>query len=75
MRKVYFHELTEDDRKKLIEEKITHNELANRHPQPLWCGYDDATLGMLGCWSLMSYMVTGRDFCKDCELYLKRRKP
>ncbi len=67
----YFHELTKEEFGKLVESKITYEQLAKDYPQPTWCEYPDATGGMLGCWSLMDFFVTGEDYCKDCDCYKK----
>ena len=40
--------------------------------QPEWCSYPDASVPMWGCWSLWFGMVTGEEFCKDCECYRKK---
>ena len=65
----YFHEITKEDYNKLVRKKMTYAELAKRHPQPKWCSYPNATEGVMGCWSLMDFAVTGRDFCKKCDCY------
>jgi len=64
----YFHELTVEEYTDLVDsKKYTYEKLAKDYPQPEWCTYPDATEGLMGCWSLTSHMVTGKDFCKDCE--------
>lgn len=68
----YFHELTKEEFSKLCKGKMTYGELAEKYPQPIWCGYPDATEGVMGCWSLMSFMVTGQDSCKNCDCYIKQ---
>lgn len=65
----YFHELTEKEFKKKIVGKLTNAECDRDYPQPTWCNYPEATMGMMGCWSLISFMVTGEDYCKDCDCY------
>jgi len=65
-----FHELNEDEFKEIIKEGMTWKECAEKYPQPDWCGYPDAVCGVMGCWSLMSFMVTGREYCKNCDCYL-----
>jgi len=65
----YFHELTEAEFEALVAKKLTYEELVKNYPQPKWCGYPKATAGVLGCWSLMDFMVTGEAYCKDCDCY------
>ena len=65
----FFHELTEPEFKKDIAGKLTHQEVAEKYPQPKWCSYPEATYGVAGCWSLVGFIVTGEDYCKSCEFY------
>ena len=67
-----FHELTEAEFQGLP--KMTWGEAAKDYPQPDWCGYPNAVDGVMGCWALMGFEVTGRDFCKDCEYYIKPKR-
>ena len=39
--------------------------------QPNYCDYPDATSYPFGCWSLIFGLVTGEEYCKNCELYKK----
>lgn len=64
----YFHKLTKDEFQSLVERKLTYEQIAKDYPQPIWCGYPDATCGVMGCWSLVSFMVTGKKYCKNCDL-------
>jgi hypothetical protein len=69
----YFHELTEKEFQVLVEKKYTYEQLKKDYPQPIWCGYPEATSGALGCWSLE--LLDGRisrKFCKTCGCYIKR---
>jgi len=68
----FFHELTKEEFKGLIDKKITYGELAILHPQPTWCSYPNATHGCMGCWSLVGHMVTGEEYCKLCDLYIQQ---
>lgn len=70
----YFHELTEAEFKETCVDKMTYMQLAKDYPQPLWCSYPEATGGLMGCWSLISFMVTGRNYCKNCDCYIKKSK-
>ncbi len=70
----YFHKLTKDEFHSLIDKKLTWAETAKDYPQPTWCSYPDAVCGVMGCWSLMDFKVTGRSYCKSCDLYIKKPK-
>ena len=63
-----FHELTDAEFDALKAAGATWGDMMRDHPQPEWCSYPDALGGAMGCWSLVGRMVTGRDYCKDCEL-------
>jgi hypothetical protein len=69
----YFHELNEQEYNDNINGKMSYGECAEKYPQPLWCTYPDATFGLMGCWSLNDFMVTGEDYCKDCDCYRKAK--
>jgi len=66
----YYHELTEQEFKDKVAGKLTYGECASDYPQPSWCSYPQATWGMMGCWSLIGFMVTGEEYCKDCDCYV-----
>ena len=65
----FFHELTNEDFKQKVAGKMTWGELAEQYPQPKWCTYPKATLGIFGCWSLISFWVTSEDYCEGCEFH------
>lgn len=69
----YFHELTKREFNKLLRKRMTWAECAESYPQPTWCAYPDAIAGVMGCWSLMNLMVTGEDYCGDCDCYKPSR--
>lgn len=69
----YFHELTEEEFDELCKTKMTWGECAKEYPQPIWCSYPNAVQGEMGCWSLMCFMVTGRNHCKNCEFYIEKK--
>ena len=71
----YFRELTKEEFGEILKEKITWAECAERYPQPTWCHYPDAVQGIMGCRSLMDFLVTGEDFCKKCDEYISTNKP
>lgn len=70
----FFHQLSEDEFKVLCDTKMTWEECAREYPQPQWCGYPEAVQGVMGCWSLMDFLVTGRSFCRHCDCYIKKPK-
>lgn len=68
----YFHELTGDEFQALVDAGIRWNQLSEMYPQPEWCEYPNALDGLMGCWSLTGRLVTGEDFCQNCDLYQPR---
>ena len=71
----YYHELTEEELKELINKKITIRELSKLHPQPIWCHYQDALYGIMGCWSLVNSRISiSKKFCKNCDCYEEDNK-
>ena len=70
----YFHELTRDEFKSLVDKKLLWWQVAEDYPQTEWCSYPDAVQGVMGCWSLMSFMVTERNYCKNCDCYIKKSR-
>ena len=71
----YFHELTEDEFKVILKENRgrTYAWLARRYPQPTWCNYPDAAMGIMGCWSLISFMVKNKEYCVGCDCCRARK--
>lgn len=67
----FFHQLSRDEVQSLRDKKLTWAEVAKDYPQPVWCGYPNAVYGIMGCWSLMGLMVTGRNYCRRCAFYIK----
>jgi len=73
----YYHELKDEEVKKMIALHMTYGELMRHVKQPDWCEYPDALEGMFGCWSLMSpdYRTQiSRNYCKNCDCYIKKGK-
>lgn len=64
-----FHELTKEEYAELVEARMTYDEIAEQHPQPEWCIYPLATYGFLGCWTLMSFAISGPEDCRGCDYY------
>lgn len=65
----YFHELTDDEFNELKESGINLGELAVKYPQPDWCDYPDALLGVMGCWSLVYRCGVSESYCKECDCF------
>lgn len=70
----YFNKLTREEFREVCKENINWEECAKRYPQPVWCSYPNAVCGLMGCWSLMDFMVYGRNYCKHCECYIKKSR-
>lgn len=68
MDKPLFHEVTDSEWESMKAAGLTWGDMQERFAQPDWCAYPDALAGQMGCWSLVGRMVTGIDYCKDCEL-------
>ena len=68
----FFHELTREEFEKIAKRRRSVKNFVRDYPQPVWCEYPEATAGMMGCWSLVGFMVTGEDYCKKCDCYKKR---
>lgn len=64
-----FHELTRAEYAEMVQTKMTYDEIEAHHPQPEWCIYPFATRGFLGCWALMSFLISGPEDCEGCEYY------
>jgi hypothetical protein len=62
----YFHKLTKEEFDKL-DKQMTWVQFAKKYPQPKWCIYPEAVNGMLGCWSLVKFLINGKKSCKNCE--------
>lgn len=65
----YFHEMSDEQFKRLQDAGTTWAGIMESFEQPKWCEYPEALAGKMGCWSLTSRMVTGEDYCKKCECY------
>jgi hypothetical protein len=78
MAQTYWHELTDEQIKEIIDSKITYHALMQKYAQPDWCGYPEALSGMLGCWSLCDHYDTRHKispmYCKTCDCFIKKAK-
>lgn len=72
--KIYFHALTPEERKGILESHMTAGEFMEKYSQPEWCNYPEALTPIMGCWSLVSDHITvNNESCKTCDLYNKER--
>lgn len=72
--KKYFHEISDEEYKRLVEEKKTYGYLYENYKQPSWCSYPNALGGSFGCWSLMGVATRkeiSEEKCKNCDCFNK----
>lgn len=69
--KRYFHLIPEAEWESMKAAGRTWGWVARRFREPDWCSYPNA-VDPMGCWSLVGRMVTGEDYCKNCDLYRPR---
>lgn len=67
-RKPYFHLIPDAEWERMKAEGWTWGRMARAFAAPAWCSYPGA-VDPMGCWSLVGRMVTGRDYCKNCDFY------
>jgi hypothetical protein len=67
--KPHFHVMSDTEWKFRQLRGDTWGDVQRDYRQPEWCGYPDALGGFMGCWSLVGRMVTGENYCRDCDLY------
>ena len=67
MKNPYWHEQTDTQREAVFKSKISVGEFMTKYLQPDWCKYPNALEGQMGCWSLIGGMVTGPDYCTNCD--------
>ena len=65
--KKYWHELSGEEKAEAIEKEMTWDEFN----QPDWCGYLEALNGLMGCWSLTGDANISKEFCKNCDQFIK----
>lgn len=72
---IYFHEINDKQWETLKASGMTWDDAAKQFKPPSWCSESNA-VDPMGCWSLVGRMVTGEDYCKNCELHQDNlRKP
>lgn len=64
---VFYHELSQEDILEYVNKGMTWGQVANKHPQPPWCGMFEAVSGEMGCWSLMTYKIKMPNSCDGCQ--------
>jgi len=69
MTKQYFHEISDDEYKRLCNERKTWIDIMETYQQPKWCSYPDALEGILGCWGLIYREMKDEKYCLTCELH------
>ncbi|WP_448208167.1 hypothetical protein [Azospirillum sp. sgz302134] len=62
-----FHELSDDEYSALEASGANWLDVEKAHPQPEWCDYPGALLGMSGCWALVYRKVKSQADCGNCE--------
>jgi len=67
MSKIYWHEISKENKDKIIVSKLSINDFVNKYKQPDWCIYPDALKGLLGCWGLIDGSITCIENCKNCD--------
>jgi len=73
----YWHKLTDNEMKFLIDNRITWGWIMENLKAPDWCLYDEPLESVFGCWSLIDNDIRkqiSNEYCKDCEFYLPKRK-
>lgn len=65
----FFHEMPDSEWESMLSAAATWGDVQKKYRQPSWCDYPEALDGAMGCWSLVGRMVTGEDYCKNCDLY------
>lgn len=80
-RQKYWHEMSQEEIESLINSGVTNQHVVDNYKQPDWCGYPEALMGMMGCWSLTDNTVDGlrakicESFCSTCDCYNKNPQP
>lgn len=75
MKKLYFHELSQDKIDKLLKDNKTVGYVLKNFKQPDWCTYHEALSMDYGCWSLCDLEKEGlrtkisKEFCHNCDCY------
>jgi hypothetical protein len=66
----YLHEAIDEELRADLEARITNAEFTAKYAQPDWCNYPDATMDIMGCWSLTDLFglrkSISKEFCEGC---------
>lgn len=79
-RQKYWHEIPQEEIETIIAEEKTNQYVVDNYKQPEWCGYPEALMGIMGCWSLTDNSPDGlrtkvcESFCSTCDCY-KQKSP
>ena len=65
--KQYFHNITDEEYKKLEESGTNWEKIMKNYSQPDWCSYPNALEGIMGCRALVYRDVKSKSFCEQCE--------
>ena len=72
--KIYFHELSDEEREAIYSSGITVGEFMEKYSQPEWCRLFEA-LSPLGCWGISYVSKDKEKYCNSspspCPYYKK----
>lgn len=75
----YWHEISQDELQKLLDENVTIRYINQHYKQPDWCNYPNALTFTLGCYSLCDLSKDGArtkistEFCKNCDCFNNKK--
>ena len=70
MDKIYFHELSDDEKQKVLLTKPI-SVILEEYEQPKWCGQHEALNGIFGCKDLLGITKNKicKQYCSDCTQF------
>ena len=68
MSKRFFHEISREEFEVYKKNGWTWEDINKNFVQPTWCNMA-FPLEPMGCWSLISFRVTSKEVCKNCESF------
>lgn len=75
----YWHEISQDELQKLLDENVTIRYINQHYKQPNWCNYPNGLTFTLGCYSLCDLSKDGlrtkinTDFCNSCHFFNNKK--